>query len=143
MPTEPALPGSYRYMLTNFNIVTNKSITYYHNPSGVYFELGGYVYQNNSILPIQEVGENENALYCRTNKKDCCSTEPNRSGDFYYPNRVRVPIAKFQHGFYRNRGERIVRLNRREGITSPTGQYRCEIPNANNVMVKIYITLTI
>ena len=109
---------------------------------GIHFELDGKIYLNNSALPLSEVGEGENALYCKTNKEDCCATRPNRFGEFYYPNGVQVPIARQQHGFYRNRGEQIIRLNRREGIMSPTGMYRCEIPNADGEMVKIYITLT-
>ena len=91
---------------------------------------------------MSEVGEGDGALYCRTDKEECCGTVPNRFGEFYYPNGVRVPIARQQQGFYRNRGEQVIRLNRREGITSPAGTYRCEIPNADDVMVKIYITLT-
>ena len=55
---------------------------------------------------------------------------------------MQVPIANRQQGFYRNRGDQIIRLNRREGIMSPTGTYRCEIPNADDEKVKIYITLT-
>ena len=97
---------------------------------------------NNSAVPLIDVGEGESALHCKTDKEDCCGTMPNRFGEFYYPSGVQVPIAKRQHGFYRNRGEQIVRLNRREGTISPTGKYRCEVPNADDVIVKIYITLT-
>ena len=52
-----------------------------------------------------------------------------------------MPISSLQHGFYRNRGDQLIRLNRREGITSPTGRYQCEVPNADDKTVKIYITL--
>jgi hypothetical protein len=109
---------------------------------GVHFELNGKVYHNNSAVAISEVGEGTGALYCRTDKEECCGTLPNRFGQFYYPNGVQVPINSRQQGFYRNRGNQIIRLNRREGITSPTGTYRCEIPNADDEVVKIYITLT-
>ena len=104
--------------------------------------LGGKVYQNNSAAPLTEVGEGDNALLCKTDKEECCGTVPNRFGEFYYPSGIQVPIARQQQGFYRNRGNQIIRLNRREGITSPTGPYRCEIPNADDMMVTIYITLT-
>lgn len=110
--------------------------------SEVYFELKGKVYLNNSAVSLSEVGEGENALFCKTDKKDCCATRPNRFGEFYYPNRVTVPIARLQHHFYRNRGEQSIFLNRREGARSPKGTYSCEIPNADDVMVRIYITLT-
>ena len=109
---------------------------------GVYFEIKGKIYLNNSALPLIDIGEGTSALYCKTDKEECCGTVPNRFGQFYYPNGVQVPIASQQHGFYRNRGDQIIRLNRREGIMSPTGTYQCEIPNADDMMIKIYITLT-
>ena len=107
----------------------------------MYFELNGNIYYNNSILSLKEVGEGESALYCKTDKVECCAAQPNRAGEFYYPSGEQVPIKRLQHGFYRNRGDQLIRLNRREGITSPTGRYQCEIPNADDKMVKIYITL--
>ena len=104
--------------------------------------LRGQVYHNNSAIPLTEVGEDNNALLCKTDKEDCCGTVPNQLGTFYYPSSVQVPTARQQQGFYRNRGDQVVRLNRREGIMSPTGTYQCEVPNADNMMVTIYITLT-
>ena len=106
---------------------------------GVHFELRGIVLPNNSAAPLLDVGEGENALLCKTDREECCGTLPNRFGEFYYPNGVQVPIAKQQQGFYRNRGQQVIRLNRRVGVTSPTGRYRCEIPDADGVM---HVTLT-
>ena len=120
-----------RSKITLYNVTT----------PGVYFEISGNVYLNNSAVPLLEVGEGENALYCKTDKEACCGNPPNRFGEFYYPNGVQVPIARQQQGFYRNRGEQIVRLNRRQGISSPTGTYRCEVPDADGVSVNIYIKL--
>ena len=108
----------------------------------MYFELNGKIYYNNSAVSVSEIGEGTSALYCKTDKEECCGTIPNRFGQFYYPNGVQVPIANRQQGFYRNRGDQVIRLNRREDIMSPTGTYRCEIPNADDETVKIYITLT-
>ena len=65
---------------------------------------------------------------------------PNRFGESYYPHGVQVPIARQQRSLYHDRGDQVVRLNRREGIGSPTGAYRCEIPGADGKMVNIYIT---
>ena len=107
----------------------------------VYFENNGKVYTNNSVISISDVGEGEQALLCWTNWVECCGFPPNRQGEFYYPNGIQVPISKRLHGFYRNRGEQVIRLNRREGVNSPSGKYRCEIPDADGVMHNIYITL--
>ena len=106
----------------------------------MYFELNGVVHPNNSAVSLFDVGEGENALFCKTKMEECCETPPNRIGEFYYPNGVQVPIAKLQQGFYRNRGEQLIRLNRREGVISPTGRYRCEIPDVDGVTQNIYIT---
>ena len=91
---------------------------------------------------MERVGEGENgALVCRTDKVDCCHTVPNRFGQFYYPSGNQVPIKSAGQGFYRNRGDQMILLNRREGATSPTGKYRCEIPDASGEIKYLYITL--
>lgn len=109
--------------------------------AGVHFELNGKVYSNNSVVAINNIREGVGALLCKTNLKPCCSSPPNRFGQFYYPSGTTVPIKSHGEGFYRNRGVQEIRLNRRTGTTSPTGTYRCEIPNATGVTQNIYITL--
>lgn len=51
----------------------------------VFFEINGNIYLNNSDLPLSEVGECENALYCNTDKEDCCGNPPNRVGNSTIP----------------------------------------------------------
>ena len=80
---------------------------------GVYFELKGERYNNNSVVNILAIGEGSSALLCKTNKQDCCGTLPNRFGEFYYPHGARVSIFITGDGFYRNRGNQMIRLNRR------------------------------
>ena len=100
------------------------------------------MYINNSVVSLTEVGEGaEGALLCKTNLINCCGTVPNRHGEFYYPNGTMVPINKLQYGFYRNRGDQVVRLNRREGVILPVGKFRCEIPDTNGVMQSLFINL--
>lgn len=108
---------------------------------GVYFELNKVIYHNSSAVLITSIGEAESALFCKTDKKDCCKTAPNRYGEFYYPNGTRVPVELRQYGFYRNRDTQYIRLNRRERTTSPMGKYRCEIPDATGEKKNIYINL--
>ena len=108
---------------------------------GVYFELKGKVYKNNSFVSINEIGEDDQALLCKTDKVECCGTVPDRFGEFYNPDGSKVLIRKANQGFYRNRGEQQIRLNRRVGTINPTGVYRCEIPDSNNVMQKVFINI--
>ena len=107
----------------------------------LHFELNGNVYLNNSAVSLQEVGEGENALICKTNKQDCCGTPPNRLGEFYYPSGDMVPIRNRQDKFYRQRGDREIYLNRRVDTTSPTGTYSCVIPDTTGTIQTLYIDL--
>ena len=56
---------------------------------------------------------------------------------------MQVPIKKHGHGFYRDRGEQEIRLHRREGVTTPVGRFRCQIPDARGDLQTIYIELVI
>ena len=108
------------------------------------FELQGKFFPNNSVVSISKIGTREDALVCKTDREDCC-TIPNRAGEFYYPNGVKVPIRSRGHHFYRDRGEQQIRLNRRiefNGENSVTGVYKCEIPDTSGVFVELYITIT-
>lgn len=101
----------------------------------------GDVYSNNSELRLASIGEDDNALICKTDKEDCCDVPPQRFGEFYYPNGVQVQINRFRHGFYRTRGYQEIYLNKRVGINSPAGVFRCEIPDSSGAIQKIFITL--
>lgn len=107
----------------------------------MYFELEGERYDNNSAVNILAIGEGSNALLCKTNKQDCCGTVPNHFGEFYYPDGAHVSIFLSGDGFYRNRGNQMIRLNRKDGVSSPTGRYSCEIPDASGVIHKIFINI--
>ena len=107
----------------------------------MYFIHNGRILFNNSELALADIGERAGALICKTNLINCCATPPNRFGEFYYPSGALVPINGHGDGFYRNRGDQVIRLNRREGVTSPSGRFRCEIPNARGVVQSVYITL--
>ena len=110
-------------------------------PPVLYFELDGNVYLNNSAISLQEIGEGERALICKTNKQDCCGTPPNRFGEFHYPNGDQVPIRNRQDKLYRQRGDREIYLNRRVDTTSPSGTYSCVIPDVAGTIQTLYIDL--
>ena len=106
------------------------------------FELNGLVYANGSTINMEDVGEGDNALLCRTDRTDCC-TGGNRYGEFYYPDGSLVDIKDANGLMYRNRGPQLIRLNRNTNSLSsiPTGSYRCEIPNSNGVFQHIIINI--
>ena len=99
--------------------------------------LNGQPIANNSIVLLRNVGEGDaGALLCTTDRTACCGTAPNRFGQWYYPDRTVVPIDGAGQPYYRNRGDMLIRLNRRsnQGLSVMySGVYCCEIPDQNNV----------
>ena len=99
-------------------------------------------YQNNSCVALEDIGEGDDALLCRTNltASDFTGTS---LGNWFYPNETRVPnmtvnnTSGEQRDFNRTRGEMVVRLNRRQ--SGEDGIYRCEIPDSMNIIQTIYI----
>ena len=111
--------------------------------------LRGHLHGNNSIVNVNDIGEGSKSLLCITNKINCCHRMGTLDvqGNWYFPgNDSAVPSAGTdgQSGFYRNRDLSKVRLHRREGITSPTGLFRCTIPNSSDedqtILIGIYST---
>ena len=87
---------------------------------------------NGSVLSIEAVGENEEALLCHTRRKGCCAVDSNsRIGEWYYPNSTIVPNCETNHNFYRNRNNSgYVFLHQKNHESSATGEYCCELPDS-------------
>lgn len=119
--------------------------TYLYLCADVYFTLRGETYANNSVVSMSKIGEGDDALLCRTDKVECCGKKPNRFGEFFDPNGEQVPTKAAGKEFYRNRGSQMVRLNRRNEASGSssmlTGVYKCEVPDKDNVMQRVYIHL--
>ena len=112
-------------------------------------QLNGERFHNNSIVDPSDIGEGENGLFCLTNKVNCCRDDGGllRSrGEWYNPEGVDLPHKDGlggAEGFYNNRGNSTVRLNRVG--TGPSdfsgGLFRCEIPDTNDVFQNLYVGL--
>ena len=90
-------------------------------------------YANNSAIAITEVGEDDNAVLCRTDLTTCCGgTAETRQGHWIYPNGTLVGGNASGDDIYRDRRDMVVRLHRRNSATTPTGQYCCEVPTMVN-----------
>ena len=96
------------------------------------------MFQNNSIVTLEDIGEEETALHCMTNLTACCKLENGMVfGSWFFPNETRVPSQGYQWDFYRTRDRMVIRLDRRRG--GEDGIYHCKIPDAMNVTQTIYI----
>ena len=117
------------------------------------FQLNGAFYGNNSVVDLSDIGVGTNTLgdgdslglRCLTDSTQCCrgSDNPNGGdtlGEWYFPDGTLVQDGtEPSRDFYRNRGPSVVRLNRRNNATSPTGVYRCEIPDASGTTQDIFV----
>ena len=115
----------------------------------VRFSLRDTTYYNNSLVALEDIGENDSAaLLCVTDRTACCrppyaGDSGNAIGNWFFPNKTRVPSAtinytsNLQWDFYRTRGQMVVLLHRRRG--GVIGIYHCEIPNKMNVTQNLYV----
>ena len=92
-------------------------------------------------MALEDLGEGDDALDCRTNQSACCERSEIGNGpllgNWFFPNATRVRSSNQKRDFYRSRGQMSVRLNRRGGGVE--GIYHCEIPDSMNVTQTIYI----
>ena len=111
------------------------------------FQLSGMFYGNNSNVAIGDIGVEDNSLLCLTDSTQCCrgSDNPNGAlGEWYFPGGSPVPDGTdTSRDIFRNRGASVVRLNRRNNAQSPTGVYRCEIPDASRTTQNIFVGVNI
>ena len=100
-------------------------------------------------MTLEDIGDGGDALLCRTDLTACCRGSDTPSGmgalgEWFFPNESALPnMLPFLNNlpnpweFYRNRGQSVVRMNRRRG--GVTGIYRCEIPDTTDVDQTMYI----
>ena len=95
---------------------------------------------------LEDIGEGDDALVCRTNLTACCLppyTGVNGSalGNWFFPNGSRVPGHggdAWKQDFYRTRGQMVVRMHCRRGGVE--GIYCCEIPDTFGFIIQtLYI----
>ena len=103
------------------------------------------MYENNSIISVSEIGEGRKALICFTNKTKCCRKRDisdhakTGEGEWYFPNDSIVSIKDGRADFYRDRHASIIRLNRRNDATMPSGLFRCEVNDFYDVTKNLYV----
>ena len=118
---------------------------YVNSFTGLGFSLNGVTYFNGSTVLRTDIGEGDAALLCTTDRVGCCRASGNvaAAGQFYFPNDTQVSIAADStfRSYYRNRGARLIRLNRRPNGDVVTGEFRCEIPDASGTLVNFFVNI--
>ena len=104
----------------------------------MYLYLGDTVHANNSIIFATRIGQSRTYEYsngplqCVTDQTSCCGF-PNRRGEWFFPDGMRIWPMGFYHFplFYRSRGDNgTVYLNRVDvDATFPTGLFCCVVPD--------------
>ena len=114
-----------------------------HNTIDLGFLLNGQLYGNNSVVTVTDIGSSffMSALFCLTPSLECCSDSetPNAASvtrEWYLPDGT--PVSSAGTVFSREQVSSAVALYR-SGGTSPSGVYRCEIPDASGAIQKIYV----
>ena len=87
-------------------------------------------------MNLEDIGKGDDALRCRTDLTSCCKP-PNASGNWFYPDKSRIPKEQNTQDFYRDRGAMVVLMHRKRGGVD--GIYSCKIPDSLNVPQTIYI----
>ena len=111
---------------------------------GVWLELNGQLYANNSAIELREVYESPtdgHSLMCVTSKRPCCVT-PYRVGQWIYPNESIISNDVSGNSFYRTRrDDGTVRLHRRgvASLAAAMGRYCCEVPSDNDINQRLCV----
>ena len=96
---------------------------------------------------MTDIGEGADALQCTTDKVTCCTNQngETRAGQFYFPDGTKVPVVgNATSPYYRQRHSMSISLNRRSNIVAqPTGEFRCEIPDASGTTLSLFINIGI
>ena len=110
--------------------------TFFFSRSGdVKLSLRGTIYQNNSVVTLEDIGEGYNALQCSFFQSACCRSY---TGNWFFPNGTGVPTSGLQWKFYSDEMFRnAVYMHRRRGGVS--GIYHCEILGTADVIQTLYI----
>ena len=116
------------------------SLVEVHSQSAPFISLRGETLPDHGYVAFSVVGDSgSDGVQCVTDFQTCCSSsQGDHRGDWYFPNKTRVPIVS--GGVVEIRGAQRVELRRRIDALSPSGIYHCEIPT-NAVHNDIDITV--
>ena len=116
----------------------------------MYLSLNETTIPNDGYILASGIGAEDSGLHCNTDRSGCCRASDTPPGQWYRPDGNQVGsftdeaanTGATRNFFSRNRGTGTVRLNRfGTPPESDRGRFRCEIPNADNNIVTLYVNI--
>ena len=101
--------------------------------------LDGIVLPNNSIVAPGDIGEGSSALYCLTDRTQCCSTEAGGELSVWRSPDGSDVSASTASDVYLVRGFSSLLLNRRSSAVGPIGVHTCAISDVGDVLRTLYV----
>ena len=91
---------------------------------------------NNSVVTLNDIGEDLVAIFCFTNQEDCCQL--GSGARWLLPDGT---VVDSRGNLFVNRGLSALSLNRVPDLVAVNGLYRCEIPDSEGVIQTLYAGL--
>ena len=77
-------------------------------------------------------------LFCSTDREDCCTNEFNIAGNWFLPNRSKVPLTMYTQSLHIALENQTLGLNITNVTELPTGIYHCEMKDKKNLTHYLY-----
>ena len=102
-----------------------------HSQTAPYVSFSNQTLANHSYVVLSQVGSEQNgsdSVQCITDLNTCCTSgQGTHLGDWYFPDRDRLPFNGDGDDIYEIRFDQRVDLRRMNNASSPNGIYRCDI----------------
>ena len=118
-----------------------------HPLAGVYLSMGGEILPSNRVICVTDIGTSELSrqyLVCTSDRKPCCRDLP-QYGEWKFPNGSLVQsISRGAVAFITKRDNagnvNLYRVS--SNVTSPTGRFCCEIPDATDTNYTLCVDIS-
>ena len=118
------------YLVSGFNVITMQDrlqLILLLFALDLTVMLNGRTIASGGDVIITDIGKGDKALVCMTDLADCCNVQNNKRGEWKFPDGTLVGTDGGGGDIYRNRGTKLVLLNRRNNALGPLGSYCCEV----------------
>ena len=103
---------------------------------GVRLEHGPNQERNNTLITVNGIQGDEQALFCSTDRRNCCTDELNLPGNWLLPNGSEISSSTNTQSLHITLGNQTMGLNISPEL--PSGIYHCEMMDRDNVTHHLY-----